>query len=262
MIKDLLPPERGRPGRPWNDHRATLDAILWVLRTGAPWRDLPPRLGAWKSAYERFRRWSADGTWRRIHQALLGILDAAGGLDHELWFIDASSVRASRSAAGARRLVSGDEPAHHALGRSRGGYGTKLHLLCDRQGIPLAVTLSPGQRHESVWFECTMDSVRIPRRRGRPRRRPHRLGADKGYSFPRIRRWLRQRGIGAVIPTRTNQRSRRFDRVAYRERNVVERCVCVLKEARRVATRYEKLARHYLGMLTLAMIACVLGALA
>jgi transposase len=219
-------------------------------------------LGAWKSAYERFRRWCLDGTWRRIHQALLGELDAAGGLDHELWFIDGSSVRASRSAAGARRLLSDDEPEHHALGRSRGGYGTKLHLLCDRHGTPLAVTLSPGQRHESLWFECTMDAVKIPSRRGRPRQRPHRLGADKGYSFPRIRRWLRQRRIGAVIPTRKNQRDRRLDRAAYRERNVVERCVCVLKEARRVGTRYEKLARNYLGMVTLAMITCVLGALA
>jgi transposase len=234
---------------------------LWVLRTGAPWRDLPPGFGAWKSAYERFRRWCTEGTWHRIHQALLGALDDSGRLDHELWFVDGSSVRASRSAAGARRSPSGEEPEHHALGRSRGGYGTKLHLLCDRHGTPLAVTLSPGQRHESLCFERTMDSVKIPTRRGRPRQRPHRLGADKGYSYSRIRRWLRQRGIGAVIPTRKNQRATRLDRAAYRERNVVERCVCVLKEARRVATRYEKLARHYLGMVTLAMIGCVLGAL-
>jgi transposase len=100
-----------------------------------------------------------------------------------------------------------------------------------------------------------MDQIRIPRRAAPAKRRPRRLGADKGYSYPRIRRWLRQHKISAVIPTRSNQpRCRNFDHEAYRARNVVERCVGWLKEARRLATRYEKLASHFLAMVFVAMI--------
>jgi transposase len=89
--------------------------------------------------------------------------------------------------------------------------------------------------------------------RGRPRKRPERLVADKGYSYPSVRAELRRRGIGAVIPTRSNQRRRReFDRAAYAERNRVERCVNRLKQFRRVATRYEKRARNYLATVKLA----------
>lgn len=105
-----------------------------------------------------------------------------------------------------------------------------------------------------------MDAVRVPRRVGRPRSPPRHVAGDKGYSYARIRRWLRRRRIGAVIPQREDQRRRhrgrplKFDKGLYRRRNVVERCVSWLKECRAVATRFEKLAQHYLGMVKLAMI--------
>ena len=100
-----------------------------------------------------------------------------------------------------------------------------------------------------------MDAVRIPRGVGRPRQRPAAVSADKGYSAQRIRDWLRKRRIEDVIPTKSNQDPRpNFNREAYRRRNVIERCVGWLKECRRVATRYEKLAVNYLAMLKLAMI--------
>ena len=124
----------------------------------------------------------------------------------------------------------------------------------------MAVHLTAGQRHESTCFEHLIDSFRVPQRRGRPRCRPRKLAGDKGYSYPRIRRWLRRRRIGAVIPQRKDQREHhrgrplKFDREAYRQRNVVERCVGWLKENRRVAVRHEKLATNYLGVLKLAMI--------
>jgi transposase len=99
-----------------------------------------------------------------------------------------------------------------------------------------------------------MEAVRIPQRGAPPRRRPKRLAADKAYSSTGIREWLRDHRIRAVIPTKVNEKHRRgFDRDAYRARNVVERCISWLKEARRVATRYEKLARNFLAMLKLAM---------
>src|SRR5947208_7938907 len=90
------------------------------------------------------------------------------------------------------------EPADHALGLSRGGFGTKVHLVTDGNGLPLAVELTAGQRQEGTQFERVMNAVRIPNRRGRPRCRPVKLAGDKGYSYGRIRAWLRRHGIGCV----------------------------------------------------------------
>lgn len=147
------------------------------------------------------------------------------------------------------------EPADHALGRSRGGFGTKLHLVTDGTGLPLAVAASPGQAHESQYLMPLLDTIRVQPPRGRPRQRPAALAGDKGYSFPRLRRWLTHRRIRPCIPTRSDQRRLpSFDPVRYRQRNVVERCISVLKERRRIATRYEKLAVHFLGILKLAML--------
>ena len=156
------------------------------------------------------------------------------------------------------------EPADHALGRSRGGFTTKLHLVTDGAGLPLAVALSAAQAHESRYATRVLDAVRIPRRTpGRPRHRPAALAGDKGYSYPAIRAWLRCHGVRAVIPERADQvrqRARRpgrkpqFDRTAYRRRSAIECTVGALKEARAVATRYEKLAIHYLALVQLSMI--------
>ena len=100
-IERLLPAERGGRGRPWNSHRRTIDGVLWMLMTGAPWRDLPSVYGPWTSVHGRFNRWARDGTWRRIQEALLQELDENDGVDGDHWFIDVTSIRASRWAAGA-----------------------------------------------------------------------------------------------------------------------------------------------------------------
>ena len=110
--------------------------------------------------------------------------------------------------------------------------------------------LTPGQAHESKSAEALVDAVRIGRRR-----RPERVAGDKGYSFPPVRRMLRDRRIKPVIPTKSNQpRDERFDREAYMRRNVVERLIGWLKERRRLCTRFEKLADSYLAMVKLAFI--------
>ena len=109
--------------------------------------------------------------------------------------------------------------------------------------------MTAGQAHESKSFESLMDTVRIRRRR-----RPSAVAGDKAYSVDRIRGWLSRRGIEAVIPSRSNQPTVRISKRKYRGRNVVERCIGWLKWCRRVATRYEKLAESYLGMIKLAMI--------
>lgn len=143
---------------------------------------------------------------------------------------------------------------------SRGGTGTKFHLLTDGKGTPLAVQVTAGQAHESKSFADVLDAVHIPQAGpGRPRMRPTALAGDKGYSFKWIRDWLRVRGIERVIAQKSNQEGRRgghkkFDKAKYRRRHVVEQCVGWLKECRRVLTRFEKLAVNYRAMLLLAFV--------
>jgi transposase len=252
-LRPLLPAQRARTGRPARDHRTILSAILWVLRTGAPWRDLPERFGPWATAWSRFRRWTAAGVWARVLSVLQRDADGAGHLDWDTHYVDGTVVRAHQHAAGA----TGGQDAE-ALGRSRGGFSTKVHLRAEGGGKPLALVISGGECHESRYVEALLACGHVRRgARGRPRVRPKRLVGDRGYSYPTVRRLLARRHIQAVIPRRRDQRphDRRhapFDRATYRKRNRVERLVNRLKQARRVATRYEKRALHYLAMLTLA----------
>src|SRR5215831_15754872 len=117
------------------------------------------------------------------------------------------------------------EPPDHALGRSRGGFGTKAHLVCDSHGILLAVWVTAGQRHESRWLAEVMRRARRPRRRGRPRW-PRRAAGDEGYSYRPVRRRLRRRYIEPVIPTRKDQpREEGFVEETDRRRTIIERAV-------------------------------------
>jgi transposase len=146
------------------------------------------------------------------------------------------------------------EPPDHALGRSRGGFGTKVHLVCESHGFILAINVTAGQVHESKVFEPTMARQLLRPRRGQ-RRWPSELAGDKGYSYPRIRRWCRRRRIQPVIPTRSNQpREAGFDKATYRKRNIIERVVNWYKEYRALGTRYEKLAVNYVALWLIAMI--------
>ena len=152
-----------------------------------------------------------------------------------------------------------DEPKDHALGYSRGGFGTKLHLLTDGRGTPLAATLTPGQTHESKGFTAVLTAVRVPDGDGGHWRRPQALAADKAYSCAWNRTHLRTRGIERVIPQKSDQVGRRgghrkFDKVKYRRRHVIEQCVGWLKELRRLGTRFEKLAVNFLAMVKLGFV--------
>jgi transposase len=104
-IAPLLPhhTHRGQAGHPFNDPHPIVNGILWILHTGAPWRDLPERYGPWETVFASFNRWREDGTWVRIATSLLDELDDRGQIDHDLWCIDGSVIRASRAAAGAKK---------------------------------------------------------------------------------------------------------------------------------------------------------------
>ena len=100
LIEDMFPPERGN-GRPWRDHRSMVNAMMWILNSGSPWRDLPERFGPWKTGYNRFSRWRKERLFDQILERLQMTLDEDGRIDWDLWCVDGSSVRAHVSAAGA-----------------------------------------------------------------------------------------------------------------------------------------------------------------
>jgi transposase len=102
-LEPLLPPQRAATGRPAKDHRTLVNAMLWRLATGAPWRDLPERDGPWQTVYSRWRRWQRAGVWARVLAARQAGADAAGALDWVLHFLDGTTIRAHQSAAGAKK---------------------------------------------------------------------------------------------------------------------------------------------------------------
>ena len=107
IVEPLIPKKQARTGRPPAEPRRMLDGIMWILRTGAPWRDLPERFGPHQTVYDYYSHWRHDGVFDRVLQALQIRLDRQGKIDWDLWCIDGSHVRAARCAAGAGKKVSG-----------------------------------------------------------------------------------------------------------------------------------------------------------
>ena len=104
QIAPHLAPEKPKTGRPAKEHRQVLNGILWVLRTGAPWRDLPQRYGKWTTIYSRFQRWRKNGVCDRVFARLQVTKDREGQVAWEVYFIDGSVVRAHQHAAGAKKV--------------------------------------------------------------------------------------------------------------------------------------------------------------
>lgn len=103
LVADHFPANDGKRGGQWRDHRTAVNGILWILCSGAAWRDLPRRYGPFQTVHRRHLRWRGDGTWERVLRSLRVRADARGLIDWEQWNADSTSVRATRHAAGARR---------------------------------------------------------------------------------------------------------------------------------------------------------------
>jgi len=104
-ITPLLPKPKTKRGRPVQEHRQILNGMIWVLRTGAPWRDIPERYGKWTTIYSRFQRWRKSGIWDKMFAELQTTLDVESNVDWEVHFIDSTTVRAHQHAAGAKKVV-------------------------------------------------------------------------------------------------------------------------------------------------------------
>ncbi|GHG05285.1 IS5 family transposase [Streptomyces filamentosus] len=153
------------------------------------------------------------------------------------------------------------------LGRSRGGFTTKLHLSADGRCRPLSLVVTPGQRADCTQFKPVLEKIRVPRLgTGRPRKKPDSLAADKAYSNGPCRDYLRRRGIRHTIPEKTDSQAARqrkgsrggrppgFDEERYKKRNTVERAINRLKQYRAIATRYDKRGYVFLGTVTAAAV--------
>lgn len=235
-IEHLLPGRRGQHGGVAADNRRFINAILYIAKTGVAWRDMPTEFGKWDTVFHRYNAWCQKGRWQAI-------FDALQDPDLEWLLLDSTVIRAHQHAAG---MNTGG--ADEDLGRSRGGFGTKVHAAFDALGNPVAFHLSPGQDADVTHAEAVVGE-----------RVPEAVLGDKGYDSDAFVGSLRKRGIEVVIPSRKNRViQREYDKVLYKERNKAERGFNRLKQFRRVATRYEKRSRNYLGMVLVAAITVLL----
>ncbi len=204
----------------------TVNAIFFVAKTGIPWRDLPERFRHWHNVFQRFNRWCKKGVFARIFEVLRDP-------DLELLMLDSTVIRAHQHSAGQKNST----PEQEQLGRSRGGVSTKIHVAVDGLGQPTKIFLTPGQAHDVTQApELIRDS------------QADKVLADKAYDSDALIAQIEAQGATPVIPSRANRKEPRdYDREDYKKRNVVERFINVLKQSRRVATRYEKTARNFLG---------------
>ena len=214
------------------DLRLTTEGILYRMRSGCPWRDLPSYFGNWNKVYKRFNEWSKLSKLFNIFEDL--VVDP----DMEWKMIDGSIVKAHQHATGARK---GEE---RAIGKSVAGNTSKIHMVVDSHGNPIDFEVTEGQVHDIVVAPELIE--RTPESKF--------TLADKGYDAEYFRWVIEEMDSVAVIPRKSNSKigNDDLDKETYKNRHLVENIFARLKHFRSIATRYDKLKRNFEGMLYLA----------
>ena len=212
--------------------RLTVEGILYRLRTGIPWRDLPADFGKWNSIFKQFNNWSKQHKLMKIFRQL------CENPDTEWEFLDGSIVKAHQHSAGA---ASQDD---QAIGKSRGGNSTKVHLAVDAYGLPIEFEITGGEVHDCKIAPDLL--ARLPAADS--------VIADKAYDSEDLRTQIEESGAVPVIPRKCNSKvgNAGMDWCLYKYRHLVENAFARLKHFRAFATRYDKLKRNYESMVALA----------
>ncbi|MFE5138320.1 IS5 family transposase [Streptomyces fagopyri] len=242
MAAPLLPSFAARPrggGTPPCDERAVFTAVVYVLTSGCAWRHLPPTFGTSPATgHRRFMVRTEARLWRRLHRAVLDELGARGEVDWTSALVDAASGRAKKGGS-----PTGPNPV------DRRKKGSKLHVLSDAQGIPLAVAVSGANLHDSLALKPLIRGRPAVRsRRGPRRRRPVKLRADKAYFSAEHLAWLRGGGLVARIARPGIESGGRLGRHRWK----IERSIARLFGYRCLTVRYERKGSHFLAFLGLA----------
>jgi transposase len=214
--------------------RNTLEGMLFRMRTGSPWRDLPSEFGHWNSIFSRFNAWSKKGI-------LTSLFSSFSALNDPEWlFIDASIVPVHQSGMGAQ------SKEYEAIGKSVGGNTTKLHLAVDSNGFPVHFELSGGQVHDIVHADSLVESSPTAAV----------VTADKGYDSQSLRELIVAKGASANIPRKANSKvgNEEMDWCLYKYRHLVENAFQKIKAHRGIATRFDKLKRNFASTVALALV--------
>jgi len=208
-----------------------MEAILWKLRTGAPWRDLPTEFGPHSSIYNKFNRWSHKNYWFDIFTKI------RGELDDEWNFIDSTVIRAHQHATGYSEIDQG-------IGKSVGGNSTKIHMLSDSHANPIKFIITEGQIHDS---QVAGELIEISNSEN--------IVADRAYSDQNIRHKIQSKKSQPIIPKKSNAVDKSnpgFDSYIYKARSLAENFFARLKHFRSIATRYDKIKNNFASMTYLA----------
>ena len=224
--------EKGTRGGNARDTRQFINGVFWILRTGAPWRDLPETYGHWKNVHRRFCRWRDKGIWEKILEALVD------DTDFEWLMIDATHVKVHPDAAGARG-------GNQAMGPYKRGLNTKIHLAVDAHGMPVRFFITSG-----TTADCTVAARLIEGFQAEY------LLADRGYDTDAIILKAVSAGMTPVIPPRKSRKQlREYDKYLYKLRHLVENAFLLLKRWRGIATRYAKNAASFAAAVQIRCIA-------